>query len=163
MRKSSLLVAAALLVSLTACKKEQPPAPAPPPAAVPKPAKPVQAHISSAEGAQSLDFTKKKDPFKPFVAEPPKPLPGMRTRLPGGGDIPIQMYEVNQFKVIGLIAGLKENKAMVIDPAGKSYVLKEGMAIGKYGGRIMAITGTYIEVREQYREDSGRVKTRTVR
>lgn len=150
------------------CKKEEAPPQLPQQKPGPQAKKPVQKQVSSAtkEGTapRRFDFTAKRDPFKSFVAPAQKadklaaPAP---VRWSGG--IPLQSYDVQQFKVIGLIAGLKENRGMVVDPTGKGYVVKEGMEIGRNNGRIVKITATSIEVLEQYRTDSGRTKKQIVR
>jgi type IV pilus assembly protein PilP len=154
-------------------KKEQsapqPASPPPKPAAAVNAAKPVQNQPSSAKtGGQTLaqlDFANRKDPFKPFVA--PKPQAekeSMAQRRAKPIDLlPIQSYEVTKFKVSGIIVGLKENRALLVDPAGKGYVVKQGMLIGNNNGAISRITPTYIEVVENYREDNGRLRKRTTK
>jgi type IV pilus assembly protein PilP len=69
---------------------------------------------------------------------------------------------LSKFKVSGIIVGLKENRALVIDPAGKGYVVKKGMLIGDSDGQITDITATSIVVQEKYRDDNGHIKSRTV-
>lgn len=175
MRKKAnkqLLFTAILLVAtlaLPGCtKKEQPSPPAQPKPAA-KPPLPVQKQATSAKnavvGEQPLDFSKKKDPFKPFVAEPvaqPQQKAKVAVAVAKGGLLPIQSYEVNKFIVSGIIVGLKENTALIVDPAGKGYVVREGMLIGINDGRISRINASSIEVVEQYRDDNGRVRKRTI-
>jgi type IV pilus assembly protein PilP len=126
----------------------------------------VQKQSSSAKVAENLlprfDFSTKKDPFKAFVTEPP-PAKARLATAKGPDTLPIQRYEVTKFKIAGIIAGLKENRALIVDPAGKGYVVKEGMPIGDSDGRITRITSTFIEVLEQYRGDTGRVRKRTIK
>jgi type IV pilus assembly protein PilP len=125
---------------------------------------PVQKQHSTAQMTQSvnpsIDFSGRKDPFKAFVVET-KSVPVFK-RGPGYGLLPIQNYEVGQFRVLGIIAGLKENSALVVDPGGKAYVVKSGMEIGKNGGQIQKISTTSIEVMEQYRDEIGKIRKRTV-
>jgi len=163
------LLVMALLVSFGCTKKEIPPPPPPVPKPAAKPVQPVQAQASSAKTVGTvdnlLDFSKKKDPFKPFAVEPavpqgqPRPARIVRT----GNLLPIQSYDVNKFQVSGIITGLKEDTALVIDPAGKGYVVKEGMLIGINDGRINRITPAAIEVIEQYRDDNGHLRKRSIR
>ena len=47
--------------------------------------------------------------------------------------------------------------------SGKGYVLKQGMLIGDNDGRISRITATTVEVVENYRDDNGRIRKRTVK
>ena len=79
------------------------------------------------------------------------------------GLLPIQSYDLSKFKVSGIIVGLKENRALIVDPTGKGYVVRQGMAIGTNDGTIVKITPSYIEVAETYREDSGKLRKRNVK
>ena len=160
----------ALLTVSGGCKKEEVPPPQPSPAGAPAPqAKPpIQKQASSARPAvttsSQLDFTSRKDPFKPFI-EPKsvaKVAPALRGRRVGGL-LPIQSYAVEQFKVSGIIVGLRENRALIIDPAGKGYVVKVGMSIGNNNGVITRIAPSYIEVSERFRAENGKMTKRTVK
>ena len=169
----TMIVAVALATS--ACTKKEQPVSQPPAAAKPAPTpavKPVQTQLSSAKPSGSvspqLDFTSKKDPFKPFITQP-APVPKGPQRAVSGREksagelLPIQSYDVTKFKVSGIVANLKENRALIIDPAGKGYVVKQGMLIGNNNGYISKITPSYIEVVETYREDTGKQRKRTVK
>lgn len=154
------------------CKKEEPPpAGSPAPAAsqnAPAARPPVQAAVTSATAAagQGLQFGKRKDPFKPLAsAVPPAGAPGAaapQKARPAGELLPIQGFETAQFKVSGIIAGITENRALVVDPNGKGYVVQKGMLIGSNDGRVSRITSNSVEVVERYREDTGRIRQRTI-
>jgi len=168
-RSSSIFVTCGVLVALAiaGCSSDDKPAPSPPPAPTTQaPVKPpLQKQMSSAKPASAAsptgDFASRKDPFKPFIQpKAEKPAPG---KLRGEGALPIQNYEVEQFKVSGIIVGLKENKALLVDPTGKGYVVKEGMNIGPNNGVITKITPSHLEVAERHRDDTGKVTRRTVR
>lgn len=153
-------MAVCLLSALSACKGEDvaPTAPAP----SPKVHAVKQGQQSSAKAVaphETFDFTSKRDPFKPHVVEVKADPRLARAK----GFLPIQNFELHQFRVAGIIVGLTENLAQVIDPAGKAYTLKKGMVIGNRDGRVSAITPTYIEVVERVTEDSGRTRSQTER
>lgn len=158
---------AALFLFLSGCKKETdaPSQSQPQTPQVVKPKAPVQKQVSSAAPAvvtgSVTDFSNLKDPFKPFIADTKAAPEVKRNRF--GQALPILNFEVQQFKVSGIITGLKENSAMIIDPTGKPYVVKTGMDIGRNNGRITKITPTTIEVFEQYRDESGKLIKQTVR
>lgn len=169
-------------LAVAGCKKEQAPAPVPPP--TPKTAAsapPVQTRVSSAKGAAAqavqkqqsslrhippvgtvLDFSGKKDPFKPYLVEPVTPT-RTATSKRTGETLPIQGYDINKYRIAGIVAGLKENRALVIDPLGKGYVVKTGMLIGNNNGRITRITGNAVEVVESFHDDDGKLRKRTVK
>jgi type IV pilus assembly protein PilP len=162
-----VLLSATLMLFLGACEKkaETPPLPQPQAPNVAKPQMPVQKPVSSAKStsvAGSLtDFSTQKDPFKPFIAETKRSPVAKTNRL--GQVLPILNYDVLQFKISGIIIGLKENSAMIIDPAGKPYVVKAGMDIGRNNGRITKIAPNFIEVFEQYRDENGKLIKNMVR
>lgn len=122
-----------------------------------------QTSVKKPESAVSeLNFSNKKDPFKPFIAPQPqaaKPMVTAKAR----DLLPIQSYDTSKFKVAGIIVGLKENRALVIDPAGKGYVVKQGMLIGSNDGRISKISTTSLEVVENYRDENGHMRKRTIK
>jgi type IV pilus assembly protein PilP len=169
-RLLTTLLLVALLVFSGCTKKEQAPPSSAPSAAKPavKVQPPVQKQSTSAQGAVSaetrLDFTNRKDPFKPFDVIPPlapqKASPAVVAKL--ANLLPIQSFEVNKFTVSGIIVGLKENTALVVDPTGRGYVVKEGMPIGSSDGRISRIRPSSIEVVEPYRDDKGHHRKRTI-
>ncbi len=164
-RNSRYLVMIPLIAGIllsAGCKKEEQPPPPPPVRHAPatKAVVPVQPQHSSAKAsgnaAASLDFVNRKDPFKPFLA-PPAPAAKQAAVATNRDLLPIQNFELSKFKVAGIIVGLKENTALVTDPAGKGYVVKQGMLIGSNNGRISRITATSIEVVESYNEN-GRIR-----
>jgi type IV pilus assembly protein PilP len=151
-----------VMMSVPGCKKkeQQPVAPPPVKPVVSQQPKPVQKQVSSALKLPSppvnqFDFSNKKDPFKPYVIVKSGVAQGekqQRKEL-----LPIHSFDVSQFKLIGIVMTGKENKAMVVDPQGKGYVLKVGMTIGKNDGRITAITNNSVNVVERFKDDNGRV------
>lgn len=126
----------------------------------------VQKQISTASlppkpAAVSLDFTGKRDPFKPFIQAPSKQSASAKGRI--RDPLPIQKFDTDKFRVSGIITGLKENSALVIDPGGKGHIVKAGMPFGANDGRIRRITSTTIEVEESFSDDYGKVRKRLVK
>ena len=169
-----LMLALGLSAAICGCGKDKPAPPAPPvrPAAAkpPAPPKPVQKPFSTVvkpppAPVNMFDFSSKKDPFRPFAAvkpEPAAPDPKQLQKLLKEA-IPIHSYDVSQFRLIGIIVGEKENRAMVVDPANKGYVLKIGMTIGKNEGRVTAITSSGVDVLEQFRDDNGKIRKERIK
>ena len=173
-RSTSVALTALIIAALfTGCKKEPQPATPPPFVAALKPVykqpKPVQRPVSSAlnlpsQPVNKFDFSNKKDPFKPLAivnATQGSSREGARKALLD--TLPIHGFDVGQFKLIGIVTGGKENKAMVTDPNGKGYVIRMGMAIGRNEGRVTAITNNGVDLVEQFRDDNGRVRKENIR
>lgn len=133
--------------------------------------KPVQKQVSSSlklgePQHNQFDFSSKKDPFKPYVIIKKNALlVNGKARNKSAFSLPIHSFDVNQFRLIGIISGEKnnQNQAMVVDPNGKGYVLKVGMTIGKNDGRIVSIASNGVEVLEKFRDDNGRVRKEHIR
>ena len=126
----------------------------------------VQKTISAARmtTAGPIDFTSKKDPFKPAVtAAPPTDKKSEPVVKKTGNLLPIQSYETEKFKVVGIITGIKENRALLIDPAGKAYVVRQGMAVGSSDGVVAKVNVNSLDIVEKFRDDDGRVRKRTVK
>ncbi|SNB46189.1 pilus assembly protein PilP [Geobacter sp. DSM 9736] len=163
--KDAIVVLLLLALLLWGCKKEEQVQTSPPP----KPEQvakqqPVQKQTSSAmvqQNPQQFDFSKAKDPFKPFIAQPPKPAPATDHSRSGSG-LPMESFELSRFRVAGIVIGHKQSSALIIDPNGKGYVVKPGMSIGTSNGRITRISAAAVEVEEKYVADNGRARKRTV-
>lgn len=175
LNRATYVALTALMIAalFTGCKKEPQPAAPQPFVAALKPIsqqpKPVQKPVSSAlnlpsQPVNKFDFSNKKDPFKPFaIVNTTQRLSSASARKTLLDALPIHSFDVGQFKLIGIVTGGKENKAMVTDPNGKGYVLRMGMAIGKNEGRVTAITNNGVDVVEQFRDDNGRVRKENIR
>lgn len=98
----------------------------------------------------------KRDPFLP---PSPKPQGGPRQdeNLP-----PIQRYELDQFKLVGIAGGNGDWKALVIDPEGKSYTITVGMAVGPTGTQVKAIRAGEVVFEEKFADKRGLTKVREV-
>lgn len=164
-----LLLAAPLLFS--ACNREKQPEPPPAPAK-PKPdVKPVVQKVASSATADprltpasQLDFSSRKDPFKPFVAVKTAPAAdSIKSKELEKDRLPIHSYDVSQFKLIGTVIDSKGNKGMVLDPTGKGYVLRVGMTIGKSEGKIVKIDNSGVDVVEQFRDENNKIRKETIR
>lgn len=173
--KGTLAGIATVILFTMGCKKsEQPPAPTPAVKTVAavtgkQPEKPVQKQISSSSklnvaSVDQFDFSTKKDPFSPYVVMKKTPVSAkVRSKNIDGFALPIHSFDVNEFKLIGIVTGGKESRAMVTDPKGKGYVIKIGMTIGKNGGRVMSITSGGVDVLEQFKDDNGRLRKEHIR
>jgi len=56
-------------------------------------------------------------------------------------------YDISNFKLVGIVSGIKANKALFVVPSGKSYVLQKGDILGRRKGTIAKITNSEVTVR----------------
>lgn len=167
---AQVVLCMALVLSIVGCDKLKKTPTPPPPAkqaaktAPQKPATLVQQPVSSVKlppaQTNQFDFSAKKDPFKPYVVVD-KAAAGKKQA--GKDALPIHSFDVSQFRLVGIVADPRGNKAMVVDPQGKAYVLRLGMTIGKNEGKISQITTSGVDVVEQFRDDNNKVRKETIR
>jgi type IV pilus assembly protein PilP len=165
---AAVFVIAGILAFTSGCKKKdqvQVPAPQPPPAAAQQAVqKPASSAARAAQTVSQFDFSTKKDPFKPFVdAKKPSALTAEEKKKALRNSLPIHSFDVSQFKLIGVVTDTRQNQAMVVDPSGKGYVLKVGMTIGKNEGRVTAINTGGVDILEQFKDESGRVRKENIK
>jgi hypothetical protein len=61
---------------------------------------------------------------------------------------PLEYYDVDSYKLVLIMSGTAQAKAMVTDPQYKSYIVQMGTKIGNRGGKITMITATEVRVEE---------------
>jgi type IV pilus assembly protein PilP len=166
----SLFILTAALLTLGCDKKpERVAVTAPVQPAIDAQSKPVLKPVSTAlkvtpAPVNQFDFSTKKDPFKPFVSVKPESAQNKESlERNARASLPIHSFDISQFKLIGVVVGGKENFAQVIDPNGKGYILKKGMAIGKNDGKVMSISNNGVEILEQFKDDNGRVRKENIK
>jgi type IV pilus assembly protein PilP len=88
----------------------------------------------------------KRDPFRSRFKEQ-KTLPPERKP----GDI-LTEFELDQLKLVAVVFGIPQPRAMVIDPTGKGYVVHLGARIGKNFGKVVQVLPNKIVIAEEYRD-----------
>lgn len=96
----------------------------------------------------------RREPFKPLIGQPPEPPKA----TPNPGDKILEKYDLNQFKLTGIILGELGNYARVLAPDGNSYTIKEGTRIGVFEGKVISISENTVLVKEIKHFNDGTVK-----
>lgn len=87
----------------------------------------------------------KRDPFRSFIAK--------ETVVPTGGQVgPLQMHEIDQYELRGIVWNIGEPRAMVEDPDGVGHVVELGTLIGKNWGKVTQIKPNALIITEEYRD-----------
>jgi type IV pilus assembly protein PilP len=154
------LMASISLMVLTGCGEKTPePGPAPTPKKVATPPSEKGKPVPSPEDISELspppyryDPTGRRDPFESLL-DVKKPV---STEVPL---TPLQKFGIGQLRLIGVIVGKGEPRAMVVAPDGKSYILKKGIKVGKNDGKVVDINQDAVVVEESYADFSGEVRT----
>ena len=140
-------------------KKEQKATPKPPPKAPPqKAAQTPSAEPLEEEKDYVYDPSGKRDPFQPFIAAqtPVKPV---------GEEVPItplQKYDLSQLKLVAILVGKGEGRAMVEDSEGKGYIIEKGVYVGRNFGKVKAVLKDRVIIEERYKDYMGQVKAKEI-
>lgn len=106
----------------------------------------------------------KPDPFRPFIRQAP-PEEDFRPMALQRPLTPLERIEAAQLRVVGIIHQGRHREdalAMVEMPDGKGYVLRPGVAVGRYGGIVERITANEVVILEQGRDITGREQSREI-
>ena len=96
-----------------------------------------------------------RDPFTPFMA------PIQTNSVTTGPFFPLQKFDLDQLKLIGVIWDNRTPKAMVLDPAGKGYVVRTNEKIGRNNGYIAKIREGELVIVESFTGNDGKVSYQT--
>jgi Tfp pilus assembly protein PilP/outer membrane murein-binding lipoprotein Lpp len=113
--------------------------------------------VDTAQGPVEIDFVydgrDKRDPFRSsFWVE-------VTTHMPRG---PLEQYELGQLAIAAIVWETDRPRALIADPSGKAYVVKEGSRIGKNDGLVIHIGDNLVLVKETYIDFAGEQSTQDV-
>ena len=113
--------------------------------------------VETAQGPVEIDFVYdvrgKKDPFRSvfWVVE--------AVHAPRG---PLEQYELGQLAVAAIVWETDRPRALIADPSGSAYLVKEGSKIGKNEGLVIHIGDNLVLVKETYIDFAGEQSTQDV-
>ena len=120
------------------------PAPAAAQAAAPADQKSgVRTNYGVASGDYRYDPAGKRDPFRSFVKDK---LNDDTLDVTS----PLEQFELGQLTVSGVVWQADRRRALVLDPSGQAYVVKNGDRIGKNDGVVTEINDASMLVLESY-------------
>ena len=142
-----------MLFSITACGDSQPPEKKKVEATLKKKLK-KKVKKESKDGkkaakevvAYHYDPKGKKDPFQPVIKEEKKLTEAILER---GPLTPLQKYSLHELKLVAIITGTEDPKAMVEDPKGDGYIISKGTPIGDQYGEVSEIKKNEVVVVEK--------------
>ena len=122
-----------------------------------KAADPMDPTFGSYAGAFTYDRTGMRDPFRTFEWEERG-----RQALLGMDRGPLEQYDVNQMSLLAVVWSTGTARALVQDPAGKSYIIGTGTRMGKNDGRVVDIDDNLVVVKETYVDFLGQETTKDI-
>ena len=76
---------------------------------------------------------------------------------------PLQKYEIDEYRLVGIIWGIDRPRALVEDPDLVGHVMEIGTYIGKNWGKVTQITSTEVVVTEEYQTMDGDLVVNPIR
>jgi len=130
-----------------------------PPKAAPvvQPGEPMTPDFGAIAGGYTYDRTGMRDPFRNFEWEEK----GRKAML-GNDRGPLEQYDVNQMSLLAVVWNTGVARALVRDPAGKSYIVGTGTRMGKNEGRVTNINDNLVVVKETYVDFLGQETTKDI-
>lgn len=84
-----------------------------------------------------------RDPFR-------QPQMKIATEVNEGGKVPeLERFQVDQFRLMGIITGPKKHKAMLAGPDGKIFIVSESMRLGSRRGLVKKISSGGVLIEEK--------------
>jgi len=102
----------------------------------------------------TYDPTGKRDPFRSFI------LQTQEDDDDTGG--PLEQFDLAQLQVVAVVWGTEKARALVSDPSGRGYIVREGTYMGKNDGRIVQIADNALIVKETYVDYFGETTSKDV-
>ena len=102
------------------------------------------------------DPTGKRDPFRSFQYADD----GTKDELKAFG--PLADFELGQLELSAVIWDHNNPRALILDPGGRSYIVREGSQIGKNNGQVIHIDDNLVLVKETYENFAGEQTTKDV-
>lgn len=112
---------------------------------------------SYATGGQDYfyDPTDKRDPFRSFQFDDEDE----KDKKSFG---PLADFELGQLELSAVIWDANNPRALILDPGGRSYIVREGSQIGKNNGEVIHIGDNIVLVQETYENFAGERTTKDV-
>ncbi len=98
----------------------------------------------------------KRDPYRSFLSLGGK----IEDETPR---TPLQRYELDEYRLVGIIWGIDRPRALVEDPERVGHVMEIGTYIGKNWGKVTQITSTEVVVTEEYQTIDGELVVNPIR
>jgi Tfp pilus assembly protein PilP len=134
--------------------KRRAPAGAAPAAAKAAPAMPDFVAIA---GGFTYESSGVRDPFRSFECEEKG-----RKAILGNDRGPLEQYDIGQMSLLAVVWNTGVARALVRDPAGKSYIVGTGTRMGKNEGRVTNINDNLVVVKETYVDFLGQETTKDI-
>jgi Tfp pilus assembly protein PilP len=155
------MLLAGAMIALVGCSEPQK---APTPASQPVQKQPIvsaqtRTEVTKAEEMHATLYTYnpvgRRDPFAPIIIKESK-------KGKAGDRPPLERYNINEFKLTGIIWGGFGYNAMLEGPDGKGYFVRVGTIVGPNRGVVKKITQNTMVVEEKYKTYTGETEHKEI-
>lgn len=112
-----------------------------------------EAIVPASPSADTMSYTYnpfgKRDPFRSFLSE-------KSARTKDSRD-PLLNYDLNKFSLTGVLWGISNPKAIVVDGDNHGHVISRGTRMGRNKGQVIRILKDEVVVAEEYRDPLGKL------
>jgi len=91
----------------------------------------------------------KRDPFRPFLLD--------HLEAEGKSANPLLNYDLSKFNLTGVLSGVANPRAIVVDGDGHGHIITKGTRIGRNKGQVTNIYRDRIIVSEEFRDPLGKL------
>lgn len=111
----------------------------------------IPASASGTEMASGLseEYLRLRDPFK-------RPMTASATTV---AKTPLESFQVSEFKMVAVLTGPHQTRAIVVDPLGNSFFVGLNTKMGTHDGKVIQISGERIRVREKIANVLGQMES----
>jgi Tfp pilus assembly protein PilP len=96
------------------------------------------------------DLGKTPDPFKPIIEPVVKKTKTTTAKKERSVPLtPLELFSIDQLRLVGITMGQGKNMAMIEDPTGKFYLITKGTLIGLKQGKVTDIHPDRVVVEEK--------------
>ena len=88
----------------------------------------------------------RRDPFRSFIQKE------VVVNHDGGALGPLQLHEIDSYKLTGIVSNPSAPHALVRDPDGTGHVVELGTLVGRNWGKVTEIKSSEIVITEEYRD-----------
>jgi len=118
-------------------------------------AAPEEVDYAQSEQDYFYDPRGKRDPFRSFQFADES---GDDTKQYG----PLADFELAQLELTAVVWDASNPRALILDPGGRSFIVREGSQIGKNNGQVIHIGDNLVLVKETYENLAGEKTTKDV-
>ena len=102
--------------------------------------------------AYSYSAVGKRDPFTSYIDQI---RAGYQQENADRDREATEEFELDQYRLTGIVSGTSQPRALVEDPEGVGHSLRRGTRLGRNGGTVSKITSQAIVVTEEFRAPTG--------